>query len=356
MTDQVSTKWVSIGLLAVSVLALLVGVVTVVKTPEKSTKAPVASDGSESKLISALTEMAKEDHIMYINLSGPIVMQDDGDSIFGEDESNAVKARKALSEALEDDSVKGILLAINSPGGTVGMSQELNAAVKRVEKEKPVLAYMGDVAASGGYYTACAATKIMANPGTLTGSIGVIISTLNFKDLFENKLGIQSYTIKSGKFKDLMNPYRDVRPDELALIQELIDKSYIQFINAVLEGRTKYVDGEAEKKALSEKIRAIADGRILIGSEAKIAGLVDEIGDIDDAYNLVDRMAKERFKLKAKDRLPMEEYSESKTLLEYLGISTRKSLPLPQSGLGAGFDRMLPLSLQYPNQPLWVFE
>ncbi len=356
MNDKLNTKWISTGLLLVSILALVVGIFTINQSPS-STASSVANGEKQdsSKLLKALKGKIKGDWLMKIDLSGPIMMQAESGGLFSSSESNAVTARKALEEAAENDAVKGVLIAINSPGGTVGMSQELNKAVTRVGKKKPVVAYFGDVAASGGYYTACAATKIVSNPGSLTGSIGVIISTLNFRELMEDKLGVRSHTIKSGKFKDLLNPYRDVRADELALIQRLIDRSYDQFIGAVLEGRTRHITDEAKKAELSERIRSIADGRILIGVEAKKMGLVDEIGDVTDAYKLLNTMAKERFKIKGKKKLPLEDYSDSSSILESLLSATLFTAQPKASGFGS-LKSVVPFSMQYPNQPLWIME
>ncbi len=355
MIDKFSTKWVSAGLLAVSILALVVGLFAAVNMSGKPEKPAISTEKKDkSRLLSALGDITKGDTLMYISLSGPIIMQAQDSGLFGNSESNAVKARKALEAALENKSVKGVLLAINSPGGTVGMSQELNAAVTRLEKEKPVVAYFGDVSASGGYYTGAAATKIVANPGTLTGSIGVIISTLNFRELFNEKLGVESYTIKSGKYKDLLNPYRKPSAEELALVQDLIDTSYDQFLNAVIEGRTRYVDDPAKKKAIIANIKSVADGRVLVGEEARKMNLVDEIGDIDVAYELLNRMARERFKIKGKDRLPLEEYSDTPSLLEILGLSAK--VPLPPVRSASPLDPYVPFSLKHPNQPLWIME
>lgn len=355
MIDKFSTKWVAAGLLGVSILALAVGLLATVNTVNSTqTPAIVADKKEKSQLLSALGKIAKGDTLMYISLSGPIMMQEEDSGLFGNSESNAVKARKALEAVREDKSVKGVLLMVNSPGGTVGMSQELNAAVARLEKEKPVVAYFGDVSASGGYYTSVAATKIVANPGTLTGSIGVIISTLNFRDLMTDKLGVAAYTFKSGKYKDLLSPYRKPSSEELALVQALIDTSYEQFLNAVIQGRTKYVDDPEKKKEMIAKIKSVADGRILVGSEAKKMGLVDEIGDIDVAYELLNRMAKERFKIKGKDRLPLEEYSDTPSLMEMLGFSAKASLPSASSA--SPLDSYVPFSMKHPNQPLWIME
>jgi len=349
---------IALTLIVLSLLAVLVGVIGLLSPKETADTTASTSKTEEKALFSAIRDIAKGDELMYIELAGPIMMQAESNNMFGGALSNAVKARKALEEAFEKDHIKGVLLGINSPGGTVGMSQELNAAVTRLAKKKPVVAYFGDMAASGGYYTGCAATKIVSNPGTITASIGVIISTVNFKDLMQNKLGVKSYTIKSGKFKDILNPYRDATPEELAMVQQMIDVSYGQFLKAVIDGRTKYITNPTEKAAMAEKIKAIADGRIMIGEQAKEVGLVDELGDIADAYKLLNRMAKERFKIKGKDRLPLEPYESGNNLLELLGL-TSKMPALGQQMAGQPWNAALsamPMSWRFAGQPLWILE
>jgi protease-4 len=214
--------WFSWVLLGFCVLAVVVGLALPASKPPADSASAKASGETGDKIVKTIQKMSGG-YLAHIKLQGPISMELD-DSLFGQDKSNAVGVRDALNEAAEEDGVKGILLTINSPGGTVAMSQELNAAVTRARAKKPVVVYMGDTAASGGYYTACAADEIVANPGTLTASIGVIMSGLSFQEL-TNKLGIKANTVKSGKFKDLMSPYRNATPDETALLQGLINSS-----------------------------------------------------------------------------------------------------------------------------------
>ena len=257
MNTQMAPRKIALGILVVCILALVVGLFNATRLELGNAKTDASGEG---KGVSAL--LSNKEHIALVDLSGMIVMNTEEKGLF-ESESNAVMARKALDAAAEDDSVKGVLLRINSPGGTVGMSQELNAAVKRASKKKPVVASLGDLAASGGYYTACAADKIVSNPGTLTASIGVIISTMNLSELLNKKLGVQAVTIKSGKFKDVLSPYRAPRPDEMVLIQNLVNDSYQDFLNTVVEGRTRFMDNDAEKATRAAKIKAVADGRML---------------------------------------------------------------------------------------------
>lgn len=349
MSTALTPRKIAISLLVISLLALLVGVFNAGKLA-KSSKTTVDGEPVSSLL-------NRKSHLALVDLSGMITMDEAGESsrLF-KSESNAVMARKALDEAAKDDSVRGVLLRINSPGGTVGMSQELNAAVKRVTAKKPVVVSMGDLTASGGYYTACAADKIFANPGTLTASIGVIISTMDFSTLLNQKLGVHAVTIKSGKFKDLLSPYRKARPEEIALIQTLINESYQDFLNTVLEGRTRFIKDPTEKAARSAKIKAIADGRIVNGRQAIQDGLVDELGDFETAYTSLDTMAKEKFNLRGKERLPLESSEKEFNLLDALGITPGAAAGNIEQNAALQAARMLPLSMRYPNQPLWVME
>lgn len=186
-----------------------------------------------------------------------------------------------LKKFAKDDSVKAIVLRINSPGGGVGPSQEIYEEVRKLSGKKVVVASMGALAASGGYYIACAAQKIYANPGTITGSIGVIMQFVNVKDLIE-KIGLKGMVVKSGAFKDIGSPVRDMRPEERELLQSVIDNVHSQFVGAVAESR----------KMDREKVAMIADGRIFSGEQAKALGLVDVLGNLEDAVAEAGKMAK----------------------------------------------------------------
>jgi len=180
----------------------------------------------------------------------------------------------------KNEKIKAIILRIDSPGGAVGPAQEIYSEVKKAQREKKVLVSMGSVAASGGYYVACAADKIMANPGTITGSIGVIVESLNVEDLFR-KIGLRSEVIKSGRHKDMGSPFRKMGPEERGLLQGVLDNVHEQFIQAVAEGR----------KLPLEKVRSLADGRIFSGDQARTMGLVDELGNLQDAIAMAATMS-----------------------------------------------------------------
>lgn len=185
---------------------------------------------------------------------------------------DAVDALKTFEKS---PAVKAIVVRIESPGGGVAPSQEIYEAIRRVRQSKPVVASMGGVAASGGYYIASACDTIVANPGTLTGSIGVIMELGNVEGLLQ-KLGVQPEVIKAGAYKDMGSLVRPMTDAERGLFQEMIDSVHTQFITAVAAGRGMNKD----------QVRALADGRIFSGEQAKIAGLVDELGGFDDAVNL----------------------------------------------------------------------
>jgi protease IV len=249
---------------------------------------------------------SKGDRLELVSLNGAISGSTPG--------TRAVLDR--VVELQKEDQVKGILLSINSPGGTVGMSKEIYAAVRVLREVKPVVVTMLDQAASGGYYIASAGTKIYANPGTLTGSIGVILSGLNFKGLFE-KVGIESQTIKTGPFKDIFSSYRQISDPERQLLQDLLQSTYIEFVNDVADAR----------KMDLEVVKKLADGRIYTGSQAKENGLVDAIGTSEEALSGLRKLVREKFKLPADRELPIERSPASidRLLDQFLGQSAISS-------------------------------
>lgn len=180
-----------------------------------------------------------------------------------------------LMEFSKNKHIKAVVLRIDSPGGSVGASQEIYREVARVKDTKKVIVSMGDTAASGGYYIAAAGDKIVANPGTITGSIGVIMSFYRIDEL-SKKIGLTLEVIKSGEFKDTGSSFRELTDREKELMNGVVLNIQEQFIKAVAEGRKLPVD----------KVREIADGRIFSGEMAKELGLVDELGNFRDAVNL----------------------------------------------------------------------
>lgn len=215
------------------------------------------------------------DKVAVIYISG--VISDGGEEVplFGPAVNGSRSVMAQLREAGKDSTVKAILLHINSPGGSAAASQSIYQEVVRVQKDhnKPVVAAMGDVCASGGYYIASAAKSIIASPATLTGSIGVIMQSINWSGLAE-KYGVKGETVKSGPYKDSMSPFRAMREDERALMQTMVNDVYDQFVEDVDKGRGNL------KRA---QVRKLADGRVYTGRQAKKAGLVDELGNYHDA-------------------------------------------------------------------------
>lgn len=204
--------------------------------------------------------------VALVSIEGPIL-----DSVDVVDE---------IKEYVKDHSIRAIILRIDSPGGAVGPSQEIYEEVKKASAEKHVVVSMGSIAASGGYYIASPADMIFANPGTLTGSIGVIMEIPNIEGLM-SKIGVQTEVIKSGKHKDMASAFKKMDKEDRDILQGVLDNVHEQFIRAVAEGRKLTVDG----------LRPIADGRIFTGEQAKGLRLVDELGTLEDAIRKAAELA-----------------------------------------------------------------
>lgn len=198
--------------------------------------------------------------------------------------SGIISSSREVVEQLEDfgkdDRIKALVIRIDSPGGGVAASQEIYAAIKRLKNNKKVVASLGSVAASGGYMVACAADKIVANPGTLTGSISAVMYFANAEDLLK-KIGLKSSVIKSGKYKDIGSPTREMTEDEKQLLQALVDDIYNQFVAVVAHDRN----------IPQEKVLPFADGRVFSGRQAQTLHLVDYLGDETSAVRLAGKMA-----------------------------------------------------------------
>ena len=190
-------------------------------------------------------------------------------------EGAIIDARDAIEQIRqfrEDEDIKAIVIRIDSPGGAVGPSQEIYREIRKTVATKHVVASMGAVAASGGYYAACGADGIVANPGTITGSIGVIMGYTNFRQLLD-KIGMVPVVIKSGPYQDTGSPTREMREDEREILQAITDGIHAQFENAIAEGR----------KMDRARVAAAADGRIFTGEAAQTLGFVDRLGNFADA-------------------------------------------------------------------------
>ena len=194
--------------------------------------------------------------------------------------SSADATIKLLHTYRDDSSIKAIVIRINSPGGSVAPVQEIYSELNKIEK--PIVASMGGSAASGGYYVACAADTIVANPGTLTGSIGVIMQFTQLKGLYE-KVGLGHQVIKSGDFKDTGSPFRELTEQERAVLQATVDDVYNQFVDTIFEAR-----GELLTR---EEIVELADGRIFSGRQALDSKLLDQLGNLPEAIETAGKLA-----------------------------------------------------------------
>jgi protease IV len=219
------------------------------------------------------------DKILLVDISG--VISSEKKRSFADLDSGpdmVARVKEELDQASEDDSIKAIILKINSPGGTVTSSDIIYKEILKY-KEKTgahVTASLMDIAASGGYYVACSADTIVAHPTTVTGSIGVIAMKFNFKGLMD-KLGVQEDSIKSGDMKDILSPFRPMTADERTIIQNIIDSLQMQFMEAVVHGR---------KELSLEELKPLADGRVFTAKQALDAQLIDDIGYLDDAIEI----------------------------------------------------------------------
>ncbi|HRS98283.1 MAG TPA: signal peptide peptidase SppA [Smithella sp.] len=194
--------------------------------------------------------------------------------------SDSMETVDQINEFGEDDSIVAVVLRIDSPGGGVAASQEIYEAVKELRKKKKVVTSMGSIAASGGLLIACAADKIVANPGTITGSISAIMHFANLEDLLK-KIGIKASVIKSGEYKDIGSPLREMTDQEKMIIQDLVDDIYNQFVDVIVKDRN----------LPREKVLEIADGRVFSGRKAKELGLVDDVGDMSFAVKTALKLA-----------------------------------------------------------------
>lgn len=186
---------------------------------------------------------------------------------------------KQLHYARDENNIKAVVLRVDTPGGVVGPTQEIYEEITKLKKVKPVVVSMGSVAASGGYYIAAPANIIFANPGTITGSIGVLMKLANLQTLLD-KVGVKSFVLKSGEFKDTGSPVRPITSQDKIILQGIIESMYKQFVVAVSEGRNIPI----------KKVQELADGRIFTGEQAKQLKLVDKLGNLQDAIDEAAKM------------------------------------------------------------------
>ena len=275
-----------IAILVICALSLVVGAFNTASQNIKSEKT--------KKLQTMLSGGSPK--IALVKLNGVIEASENQTNLFSED-YGAQNILKSLKTARDDNSVKAVILQINSPGGTVATSQNIYYEILRVRKNKPVIVVMEDVAASGGYYIASAADRIIAQEGTLTGSIGVIMQTVDAHKLFSDKLGLKSNVMKSGAFKDAGSSTREMTAQERALFQNIVNEAYNQFLTAIENGRVGRNDNYSIPRQNLDKttLKKYADGRIFTGNQAYNYGFIDMLGDIELAQNVAQKMADEKF-------------------------------------------------------------
>ncbi len=258
-----------------------------------------------------------EEGIALISIEGVIVAGESEFSMFGGAATGSDDVVDEIERAIEDDSTKGILLRVNSPGGSAAGSQEIYNAIVRAKKAgKPVIVSMADVAASGGYYVSAPADVIFADPATITGSIGVIAIHQDMSGLY-SKIGVKSETIKSGKLKDMFQPTGPLSDDARAVMKAMITQVFDQFVKAVAEGR----------KMKRSKVLELADGRIYTGEQAKANGLVDQLGGLHEAMTEAGKKAG----IKGKPKL--KKYG-APSLLKWLEGTSSMTQPRKISMLG----------------------
>ena len=219
--------------------------------------------------------------VLLIEISGVISSQD-GDG-FVPTPNLLASVKEQLTRATQDENIRAVVLRINTPGGTVTASDIIHHELKtfRTSRKIPIVASIMDVGASGGYYIAAAADTVLAHPSSVTGSIGVIMLTVNARGLLE-KVGLEATAVTSGPRKDMGSPFRTMTTEERAIFQGLIDAFYQRFLSVVQEGRPHLQ---------MDQIKKLADGRIYTGDQAKASGLVDEIGYLEDAVELAKKKA-----------------------------------------------------------------
>lgn len=295
------------------VVGILVGVILV-----SLAAAMVANPAKVSK-------KAQGDRIGLIYVEGVITGAREEAGLFSGGASGQ-SLMEQLKRAREDENLKAVLIRINSPGGSSAASQEVGEEVDKLRRSgKIVVASMGDVAASGGYWIAAKCDRIVADSATMTGSIGVIMDLQNLKELFD-KIGVTPETIKSGPYKDIGSMNRPLTPAERAILQSMVDDIYSQFVDVVAKGR----------KMDRKKVLELADGRVFTGRQAKANGLVDELGNYYDAIDMTAKLANIKGEPQVFELGPVNPFEK---LLG--GVSSLKGLSYNSSGLQAQDIRQL---------------
>jgi protease-4 len=248
---------------------------------------PENEDRLSTRLVKAPADDGVKDRILLLDIEG-VIVEWETSSWFGlnEKEPTTAEVRRKLEKAATDSRIKAVVLRVNSPGGTVTATDIVYREIKKYKArtKAPVVASFMGVAASGGYYVSCTADTIVSHPTTITGSIGVLMHSFGFDGLFK-KIGMESRVIKAGRLKDVGNPFAEQTEEQKQVLQRLVDEAYGRFIAVVAEGRPNLKQ---------EEILKLADGRVYSATDAKQLGLVDQLGDLDDAIEEAKRLAKIR--------------------------------------------------------------
>lgn len=270
------------------ICSLTLGMILLVKGPPSTAKSTASDDKAETS--SSSSWVAGQDGVAIVRVYGGIQMREEKMSFGKSGGSDGIVEQ--LKKYRKDKHVKAIVLRINSPGGTIAASQEIHNQIRELVRVKkiPVVVSMGDVCASGGYYISAPASFIYANPGTITGSIGVIMQTMNYEEVIK-KIGVTFPTFKSGALKDIGSGTRPMTKEEEDVLNGIVMGAYEQFVEAVWAGRQfdpakedkAHPTGRKQVLTSIDQVKKLADGRVYVGRAAKANGLVDEEGDLEDA-------------------------------------------------------------------------
>ena len=298
---------VFIALYAVSIGTAIVILATGNK--EQESKKP-----SSMNSLTSLTGMSKGgDTIGVIRIDEPISFAAQNQNVFSKQQRGASFWLEQMQYAVTNDNIKAVIIRVNSPGGTVGASQELHAAVQRIKDAgKPVITSIADLSASGGYYATVGSDRMFANPGSLVGSIGVILGGIEFSDLLV-KVGIKYQAITSGKNKDMLSPYTKMSEEQRIFLQTMVNNTYDQFLTAVATGRNKSKD----------VIRPLADGSVFTGEQAVQNGLIDELGD----FHRVVAYTREKYNLPKANLEAITPHSAAFSITDLISVMAPNAVP-----------------------------
>lgn len=269
MNELKARRWIALG---IGAFVLIFSFITTISFALQTYTQGTALSGGEQTVV---REGNTSGQIALLEISGPIINSGE-EGFFASGGYNHQSFLNGLNAAMTDRQVEGIIISVDSPGGGVLESAEIHRLVEEAQSvhEKPVFVSMGGMAASGGYYIAAPAERIFAHPQTLTGSIGVIMSSINVSELLEN-IGVEENVYKSGPYKDILSPTREPLEEEDEIIQAIVDEYYQEFVDIIADGRGMDED----------RVRELGDGRIYTGRQALEEGLIDDLGSIDDVID-----------------------------------------------------------------------